>query len=454
MSKPVMISVSGIRGIVGEGLSPELVMKFAAAAGSYYGTGRVYVGRDSRVTGEMVKAAVFSGLMAVGCDPVDLGICSTPTVEMAVQHDDAAVGGIIITASHNPVEWNALKLLSGAGIFLDAEEGLQVKQRVDENRFDWKKWDGIGQISTYDGATEDHLDALMALDILDVEAIRARRFKVAYDCVNGAGGTIIPQLLERLGCDTVPLNVEPTGRFAHAPEPVPENLVDLCEAVKSSGADIGLAIDPDADRCAAVAETGDPMGEEYTLAIITQMMLKRKKGPVAINLSTSRATEDVARSMGAEVYRTKVGEIHVAKKMLEVNAVIGGEGNGGAILPDLHPGRDAAVAAALLLQSLVDDGRKASELWRSLPQYTMVKDKIHIGNHDADALLEEMIAAAGQGRVNTEDGVKIDHDDHWVQIRKSNTEPIIRVMAEAADRVQAESICKAYLDQLKALMTA
>lgn len=454
MSKPVMISVSGIRGIVGEGLSPELVMKFAAAAGSFYGPGKVMVGRDSRVTGEMVKAAVFSGLMAVGCDPVDLGICSTPTVEMAVQHSNEAVGGIIITASHNPVDWNALKLLSGAGIFLDAEEGALIKQRVDENRFNWKKWDGMGKASSYDSATSDHLNALLALDIVDVEAIRARHFKVAFDCVNGAGGTIIPQLLEHLGCSTVPLNVEPTGLFAHTPEPVPENLGDLCEAVKTSGADIGLAIDPDADRCAAVAETGEPMGEEYTLAIVTQMMLKRKKTPIAINLSTSRATEDVARSMGAEVFRTKVGEIHVAKKMLDVGAAIGGEGNGGVILPELHPGRDAAVAVCLLLQALIDDGRPLSQLWHSLPQYFMVKDKLHIGSHNADAILEQMIAAAGEGRVNTEDGVKIDHDDHWVQIRKSNTEPIIRVMAEAKTQGQAQTVCQEYIHRLKAFMTA
>ncbi|MCK5147794.1 phosphoglucosamine mutase [bacterium] len=451
MSKPVMISVSGIRGIVGEGLSPELVMKFAAAAGCTYGPGRVMVGRDSRVTGEMVKAAVFSGLMAVGCDPVDLGICSTPTVEMAVKDSDA-VGGIIITASHNPVEWNALKLLTGEGIFMDANQGASVKKMIDDDAIAWCSWDKVGKISTKSDATQHHLDALLALDIIDIDAIKKRKFKVAYDCVNGAGGTILPQLFEALGCQTIALNLEPTGLFAHQPEPVPANLVQLAEAVKEHRADLGIAVDPDADRCALVAETGEPMGEEYTLAIAVKMMLDRKIGPVVLNLSTSRATEDIARSMGAEVIRTKVGEIHVAIKMNELDAVIGGEGNGGVILPDLHLGRDAPVAIALVLQALIDADKSISELWKSLPQYTMRKDKLYIGSSNPDSLLDRLAADAPQDRVSTLDGIKIDYDDYWVQIRKSNTEPIVRVMSEAKDSELAEQVCKDYLERLDKMM--
>ncbi len=448
MAKPVMISVSGIRGIVGEGLSPELLVQYAAAVGTFYGKGKVIVGRDSRVTGEMVKAAVFSGLSSVGCDVVDLGICSTPTVQTAVQNSDA-IGGIVITASHNPVQWNALKLLSEKGMFLDADQGAQVKKIAESGTFDYQGWDKIGKISDYMEATEDHLKEVMKMSFLDIPAIRKRKFKVAYDCVNGAGGTIIPQLLDELGCETIPLNVEPTGIFAHTPEPRPENLIDLCTLVKKEGADVGFAVDPDVDRLAIVAETGEFIGEEYTVTLATSFMLGKTKGSVAVNLSTTRAVEDVARANGCPVLRTKVGEIHVAKRMEEEKSVIGGEGNGGVIVPEVHLGRDAPVGIAIILQYLLESEKRVSTLWQEMPQYKIVKEKMEIGSHDPDQLLKKIETSHQKDTLNVEDGIKIDMEEGWVHIRKSNTEPIIRVMAEAGSEQQAKELCHQYLKEIE-----
>ena len=448
MAKPVMISVSGIRGIVGEGLTPELLVDFAAAAGTFYGQGKVMVGRDSRQTGEMVKAAVSSGLMAVGCHPLDLGICPTPTVQLAVQESDA-VGGIVITASHNPVEWNALKLLSPKGLFLDQEQGDQVKRIVEAKQFRFAPWDRIGQPGVWESAVDDHIQAVLKMPFLDVGKIRERRFRVAFDCVNGAGGTILPKLLAELGCETFPLNEEPHGRFAHTPEPVPENLKDLCSLVRRSKADIGFAVDPDVDRLAIVAETGEPLGEEYTVTLATHFILSRKKGRVVVNVSTTRAVEDVARPLGGEVIRTPVGEIHVAKKMKAVNAVVGGEGNGGVILPDVHLGRDAPVAVALTLQHLLEYQGTISALWKSLPQYAMTKRKIDIGTQDPDRIFERLKEAHENEDLNLVDGIKIDRPDAWVHIRKSNTEPIIRVIAEATTRQASEKLCTDFIREIK-----
>jgi len=446
-----MISISGIRGIVGEGLTPELIVNFSAAAGTFYGTGNVMVGRDSRVTGEMLKAAVFSGLMSVGCNPVDLGICSTPTVELAVKNSDA-VGGIIITASHNPVEWNALKLLTSEGLFLDQKEGETIKQIIEGEKFSYASWDKIGEIKKYDRATEDHIKAVLKIPYINLEKIRKRKFKVAFDCVNGAGGTIIPELLKELGCEIFPMNEEATGRFAHTPEPVPANLQDLCNYVKQTGAEIGFAVDPDVDRCAIVGETGEPIGEEYTVTLATEFILSKKKGPVAVNISTTRAVDDVARKFGIMVTRTPVGEINVAKKMKEIGAVIGGEGNGGVILPDIHLGRDAPVAIALTLQYLIETDKTISELWKSLPRYVMTKKKIEIGNSNPDQILEKVKEAHTHERLNLIDGIKIERPDSWVHIRKSNTEPIIRIIAEAKTKEESEDICDNFFKEIEHLL--
>ena len=448
MAKPVMIGISGIRGIVGEGLSPHLLTRFAAAAGTFYGPGEVIVGRDSRVTGEMVKSAVFSGLLSVGCDPVDIGVCPTPTVQLRTQNTDA-VGGIAITASHNPVEWNALKLLNHEGLFLDQEQGIRVQEIEETESFRFVPWDGVGTIRNYNGAIQDHIDAVLNLEFLDVEKIRKRHFRVAFDCVNGAGGTILPKLLESLGCELFPLNQEPHGRFAHTPEPVPENIVDLCRVVRTQKTDIGFAVDPDVDRLAIVAETGEPLGEEYTVVLAANYILSQKTGKVVVNVSTTRAIDEVARKAGAEVIRTPVGEIHVAKKMKEVQAVIGGEGNGGVLLPEIHLGRDAPTAIVLTLQHLVESQQNLSGLWHSLPQYHMTKKKIHIGDIDPDLILETIRLKYKDEKLILVDGVKIERSDSWIHIRKSNTEPIVRVMTEAPTRSASELLNSAFLEEIQ-----
>ncbi len=450
MSKPVMISISGIRGIVGEGLTPQLVVRFSAAAGSMYGKGKVMVGRDSRESGEMIKAAVFSGLMSVGCHPVDLGVCPTPTVQMAVQQSDA-VGGIVITASHNPVEWNALKLLGSEGLFLNQDESKRIKQIVDEETFPFVVWDEIGRVSVYEQAIDDHLKAILDMSYLDIPRIRQRRFRVAFDCVNGAGGMMLPKLLESLGCVTYPLNEESTGRFAHTPEPVPANLKDLCRYVVESKADIGFAVDPDVDRLAVVAENGEPLGEEYTVTLCTKFILGEKRGRVVVNMSTTRAVEDVVLNAGGELIRTPVGEIHVAEKMREVHAVIGGEGNGGVILPEMHLGRDAPVAIALILQYLLEYGKPVSKLWKSLPRYVMTKKKIDIGISSPDQIIRTMEIKYQNEKTNLADGLKIDRADSWIHIRKSNTEPIIRIITEAKTKQDSEKLCEQFVNEIKHL---
>ena len=450
MSKPVMISVSGIRGIVGEGLTPELLVKFSAAVGTYYGPGKVMVGRDSRVTGEMVRGAVFSGLMSVGCDPVDLGIVPTPTVQLATERSEA-VGGIVITASHNPAEWNALKLLGRNGMFLDEEQGIEVKRMVENGAFAYKPWDQVGKPAVRTDAIENHIDAVLRIPYIDVDLIRRRKFKVAFDSVNGAGGVILPGLLKEFGCIVHPLNAEPHGRFAHKPEPLPENLRELCAWVRESGADVGFAVDPDVDRCAIVAETGEFIGEEYTITLATRLVLSKKKGSVVVNLSTTRAVDDVAAGFGCEVVRSKVGEIHVAKKMEEIGAVIGGEGSGGVILPDVHLGRDAPVAIALTLQAMAESGEMMSSLWHRLPRYCIVKRKIVIGDSNPDEILKKIGENHEDEKLNTVDGLKIERPKSWIQIRKSNTEPIIRIMAEAGTSDEAERLVNAFVDEVKRL---
>ncbi len=447
MSKPVMISVSGIRGIVGEGLTPELLVNYAAAAGTFMGKGKVLVGRDSRVTGEMVKQAVFCGLQSVGCSPLDLGICPTPTVELAVQDSDA-LGGIVITASHNPIEWNALKLLNSRGLFLDQKEGEKIKGIISSQNYSYSKWNNIGNPGLYEEAVQDHIKKILNLKYINLGNIRKRKFKVACDCVNGAGGTILPQLLDELGCESYPLNQEVTGRFAHNPEPVPQNLKQLSTWVRKKKADIGFAVDPDVDRLAIVAENGKPIGEEYTLALVSRFILTRIKSPVVINLSTSRAVEKVAERAGVKCFRTPVGEIHVAKKMLAVKSLIGGEGNGGVILPEIHPGRDAPVALVLTLQALLEEGGTVSKLYTLLPQYVMTKKKIGIGKKDPDFILKKLIKSHQQEQLNLSDGVRIDRSTSWAHIRKSNTEPVMRVVTEAVTKDQSEALSSAILKEI------
>ncbi|MDZ7291827.1 MAG: phosphoglucosamine mutase [candidate division KSB1 bacterium] len=444
----MIITISGIRGVIGESLTPDVALSIAQAFGTYCQSGRVVLGRDSRVSGPMLHHAVTAGLMAVGCEVIDIGIAPTPTTKIAT-HNLNAAGGLVITASHNPVMWNGLKMLARDGLFLDEQQGSEVLAIRDAGTISWKSWDQLGKIASYDHAIADHLTAIYSLSFLDAAKIRQRRFRVVADCVNGAGGAILAKLLEHFGCEVVLLNDEPTGRFPHNPEPVPENLGDLCAAVKKHHAHIGLAVDPDADRLALVSEKGIPLGEEYTLALATEFLLHKRKGKVVVNLSTSMVIDDIAAKHGCPVERTKVGEIHVAKHMREVGAVIGGEGNGGVILPDVHLGRDAMVGVAMILQQLAEFGGSLSDLNASLPQYVLRRRKVELKSGlDPKQILQKLVQKYRHETIDTRDGIKILRDKAWVQVRASNTEPILRIMAEAT----AAEIAEKYCDELAAVI--
>ena len=375
--KNLMVSVSGVRGIVGEGLTPQVAMKFAQAYGSEF-PGTIVVGRDSRVTGNMLKHAVWAGLMSVGCDVIDIDMASTPTTELVTERPEFA-GGIILTASHNPRQWNALKLLAPDGLFLREEQGDKIVQRVLDENFQFADWNQMGKVIPYADAAEQHIEAILDLPLIDAQKIQNRKFKIVADCVNGAGGMILPQLFAALGCDAIYLNREPNGWFTRNPEPTPANLTELSQAVIDNKADLGVAVDPDVDRLALVSEQGQPLGEEYTLALASKFVLSKTPGDVVVNASTTRAIDDVAQEMGGRVHRTKVGEINVAVKAKQIGAVMAGEGNGGVMYPALHIGRDAPVGIALVLQFLMESGKTLSALHAEIPQYSMIKDKIELG---------------------------------------------------------------------------
>jgi phosphomannomutase len=451
----LMVSVSGVRGRVGEALTPEIACQFAAAFGAF-SVGRsssraIVVGRDSRVSGPMFHRAVVSALQSVGADVIDIGMAPTPTVQMAVEHHHAA-GGLAITASHNPVEWNALKFIGPTGLFLDGEEGTAMRAFLD-GPVPRATWDTLGQVSTDEAAIDRHIDAILALPFLDVQGIRARQFRVALDTCHGAGVTIFPKLLEQLGCRVHAINLEAHGRFHRPPEPVAENLGELESLVKETGAVVGFATDPDVDRLALVSEAGRAIGEDYTLALAARVILGRKRGPVVTNLSTSRVVADVARAAGCEVILAPVGEVNVAVKMRDVGAVVGGEGNGGVILPDLHMGRDAPLAAALILQLLHESNGTLSAVVARYPQYRIVKDKLDRPPVPLDAVYASLREALADAQVDTQDGLRLTWSDRWVHVRPSGTEPIVRVIAEAPTEEQARELvrrCRAPLDALTA----
>jgi len=459
MTDTLMVGVSGVRGIVGKDLTPDVVTRWARAFGTWVrdngkretGNGNgsaVVVGRDARASGPAFAAAVTTGLTSVGCDVIDIGLVPTPTVQLAVEHHHAG-GGIAITASHNPIEWNALKFIGSDGIFLDGADGKRVQALVGE---DGGGRGRTGKVESDAGAIERHLDAVLRLPGLDVERIRTRRFSVALDAVRGAGGPVMRDLLERLECRVTGINLETDGRFPRAPEPVPENLGDLAALVRRSGADVGIAVDPDVDRLAIVDETGAPIGEDYTLAFAVRSVLGKgergtgKGATVVCNLSTSLVVEDAARECGAEVVRTAVGEVHVARAILRLGAAIGGEGNGGVMYPALHAGRDAPVAAALLLALLARDGKRVSELVSAAPRYVIVKAKAERGSRNAEQGLEmASVYAALRKRfpdasVDTQDGLRLAWRDRWLHVRPSNTEPIIRLIAEAPSAAAARDL--------------
>lgn len=449
MSKTLMVSVSGIRGHVGTDLTPELVSRHAAALGAWAaGAGKplVVLGRDSRTSGAMFAAAAAAGIQSVGADVVDLGIVSTPTTQLAVEHHHAGAG-LMLSASHNPVEWNALKLIGPDGVFLDAEAGARVQALADAGP-PRAGWDGIGTRREDSEAIARHLDQVLDLPWVDVEAIRARRFRVALDCVRGAGGLVIPPLLERLGCEVSGINLEADGRFPRAPEPLPENLTELGTLVRETGLDLGLAVDPDVDRLAVVDEQGRPIGEDYTLAIAVRAVLGHpaatgaRDRPVVVNLSTSLVVEDAARAHGVRTVRTPVGEAHVAAGIRDDNALIGGEGNGGVILPELHIGRDAPVGVALVLQYLTSSGESVSGLVAGAPRYAIVKARADRGT-DLEAAYARLRDRFPDAAADRRDGLRLAWADRWLHVRPSGTEPIVRLIAEAPTTDDAEALVAA-----------
>ncbi len=439
----LMSSISGIRGIVGNGLEPETIVKYTNAYADFIGKGSVVIGRDARITGEMVNQITTGTLLAKGIDVVDIGICPTPTVQFNVKKLKAQ-GGIAISASHNPNEWNALKLLNGTGQFLSPDEYIQMKKYLQNDQPKYKSWDKIGKWTEYPRGIQNHVDAIFDLGIIYVDEIRKRRFKVLLDCVNGAGAYILPEFLKEFGCEVIEMNCEKTGIFPRLPEPLPENLIETMKKVKEVKADIGIVVDPDVDRLVLITDKGEPFIEENTITQIVQFVLSRKKGNVVVNLSTTRAVEDVAEKLGCSVFRSLVGEANVVKKMKEVNAVIGGEGSGGVIFPELHYGRDALVGIALTLQHLTDYGKPLSELKDELPQYFISKKKIEI-KIDPDEVINKLLATFSGQKINTEDGLRVDFNDHWVHFRKSNTEPIIRIIVEAKTEAEAKNLSEKYL---------
>lgn len=445
-----MVSVSGVRGIVGDTLTPEALLRYSSAFAAYCQYGTVVVGRDSRVTGELMNCAVATGLLSSGCRVIDIGVCSTPSVQLMVK-ELCADGGIAITASHNGIEWNAMKFISSRGLFLTKEENLGFAALVKKGVFKRVKWNKVRKMEREVTANRVYLDKLLSLPYIDITALRKRRFRVALDCVNGAGGVICPHLLRELGCEVIELNCDPSGIFSHAPEPVPENLGELCRAVKETDADIGFAVDPDVDRLAVVSDKGTAIGEEYTLALCGDYLLKKKKGLVVVNLSTSRMIEDLAHRHGCSVIRTPVGEINVSSELLRRNAVFGGEGNGGVMLPEIHPCRDAVVGMELILQSLLESGRPFHELVARLPRYFIRKVKVDISGLNVEKALNSFRRCFTGGRTDTQDGIRIDFDYErsWVQVRKSNTEPIVRVIAEAPTRRKLDDLIRKATASLK-----
>ena len=432
------VSVSGIRGIVGDGLDAVVAARWATALGAWLPAGPVVVGRDTRPTGPMVRDAVCAALASTGHDVHDIGIATTPTVEMAVQQTDA-VGGVIITASHNPQQWNALKFLEGGGLFLDAAQNAAVRERYDAED-GHVAWDGVGTVTSHADADERHLDAIMALPWLDPDQIAARNIHVVVDAVEGAGGAIVPALLERLGVRHTLLGCGLSGQFPHDPEPTPAHLTDLTTTVAEVGADLGVAVDPDVDRLALVADGGVALSEELTLALAVDFLLPRQPGDVAVNLSTTGLIETVARRHGADVYRTPVGEANVVSTLLAEGCVVGGEGNGGVIYPTLHPGRDALVGIAMVLQLLTEREQPLSALVAELPPVAMVKEKVAAEALPAGEALAAVLRDLGEGEIDDRDGLKWTGREAWVHVRPSNTEPVVRIIAEAASEDAARRL--------------
>ena len=452
-------SISGIRGTiggeVGTNLTPIDIVKFTIAYTRFIASKneakrlKIVVGRDARISGEMVNDIIEGTLLGCGADVINVGLCTTPGTEMAVITNKAD-GGIIITASHNPKQWNALKLLNEKGEFLNAKEGEQVLALAEQEDFLFPDVDTIGKVILREDFNPTHIDQVLALNLVDVEKVKARKFKVVVDAVNSIGGVVIPALLEKLGCEVVKLNCEPNGHFAHNPEPLPQNLTEISEVIVKEGADLGVVVDPDVDRLALVNEDGTMFGEEYTLVAVADYILAHTKGNTCSNLSSSRALSGITKAHGGEYAASAVGEVNVVTKMKEVGAVIGGEGNGGVIYPELHYGRDALVGVALFLTYLAELNIPMTELRKKYPAYYASKNKIELTPAiDVDKVLATVKERYAHERVNDIDGVKIDFAEHWVHLRKSNTEPIIRIYVEAKSQEFADEIAQKFIAEIQ-----
>lgn len=462
----LITSVSGFRGRVGSVLTPELIARIAAAFGAFLregsaASGAVVVGRDSRTSGAMFAEAAISGLLSVGCDVVDAGLVPTPTLLLAVQHHRGA-GGIAVTASHNPADWNALKLAGAEGMFLDADAMARFQMRLREDEVPRARWDGLGTRTRDGDCIARHVRRILDLPYVDSVAIAGRRFRVGLDCVHGAGGAIMPALLKALGCEVVGIDLETDGLFPRDPEPTAANLGGLRALVREAGVDLGLAVDPDVDRLSLVDEAGRPLGEDLTLALAAAVVLRRKlaaraKAPknaraqVVTNLSTSRVVEDVAKTLGAELIRAPVGEINVARRMQQTGAVVGGEGNGGVILGELHYTRDAPLAAALVLQHLVDTGASLSQAAESWPSYSIVKEKLTYPREALPAAYELLVEQAAGAKRDSTDGLHLDwaEQGRWLHVRPSGTEPVIRIIAEARSVAEAREMTEGVRNLLR-----
>ncbi len=453
-------SISGIRGTiggkVGEGLSPVDVVKFTASYAKWLKEAsgnkqpKVVVGRDARISGPMVDQLVCATLMGMGANVINIGLATTPTTEIAVTTEEAQ-GGIILTASHNPKEWNALKLLNGRGEFISGEEGALILKYAEEESFNFVDVDTLGNIKTKD-YTDEHISQVLDLELVDVKAVKEANFSVAFDAVNSVGGIAIPALLKALGVkNIVPINEDPTGHFAHVPEPLPENLVDTCRIVKDEKVDVCFVVDPDVDRLSIISEDGSMFNEEYTLVAIADYVLSNTPGNTVSNMSSSRALRIITEKHGGLYSASAVGEVNVVNQMKATNAIIGGEGNGGIIYPASHYGRDALVGIALFLTQLAKSNMKCSELRKTYPDYFISKNKIELTpNIDVDAVLEKIEQKYASEKVTTIDGVKIDFANEWVHLRKSNTEPIIRIYAESISLEQADKLANKLINDIKA----
>lgn len=454
-------SISGIRGTiggkVGDNLTPIDVVQFVSAFATFLGKDErpltLVTGRDARISGEIINKLICSTLQSLGVHVIDLGLSTTPTVEMAVvQHH--ANGGIILTASHNPMQWNALKLLNARGEFISAADGAKVLEIIEKQDYTFTDVHHLGSYNSYDKAINDHIDQILKLELVDAEAIRKANFSVALDCVNSTGGIALPLLLKKLGVEKVQvLNGDVSGIFAHNPEPLPQHLVDIAQMMQKGGFDVGFVVDPDVDRLAILNEDGSMFGEEYTLVAVSDYILQHKKGNTVSNLSSTRALRDVSNGYGVSYNASAVGEVNVVEKMKATNAIIGGEGNGGVIYPELHYGRDALVGIALFLTFMAKSGKKCSEIRSQYPAYTISKNKIELQpNMNVPEIMQKMATKYADYEVNTIDGVKIDFPDGWVHLRPSNTEPIIRIYAEAQTEEHAASLANQIITDIKAII--